>query len=262
MIGAVLRTSALALVLAPVPASAGTGAPRVPVALTAVPAHLTLAGSARTAVRVTNSGTKRVVVDVSRAGFALDLRGRPRVVGNSGARSAARWLTLRPSHFTLGPRISASLVVAANLPRRAEPGDHDALVLLRTRPLANARVAVRLRMGVVVVVRAPGKVVRRLGLGALRVARRQRQRALDLVVANRGNITETLAHARAVLSRSRNGRPVATSVASSRDLRPRTRGILEFRFTRQLRGSLTARVEIPAERGRGELQRKYRIRVR
>ena len=123
--------------LALVPASAGAGAGPPPVALTATPARVVLAGSARTTVRVRNSGTKRVAVDVSRAGFALDLRGRPRIVWSGGARSAAGWLTLRPTHFTIGPRSSASLVVTSKLPHGAEPGDHDALALLATRPVAS-----------------------------------------------------------------------------------------------------------------------------
>ena len=123
-----------------------------------------LAGSGRTTLHVRNSGTRRVAVDVSRAGFRLDLRGRPRIVWNGGARSAAAWLTLQPTHFTIGPRSTASLVVTSKLPRKAEPGDHDALALLATRPVSSGRVGVRLRLGVVVVVRAPGQIVRRLEL--------------------------------------------------------------------------------------------------
>src|SRR5581483_4359423 len=105
----------------------------------------------------------------SRAGFALSLRGRPRIARARGARSAAPWLKLRPSRFVLPAHTSATVVVSARIPRRAEPGDHDALVLLTTRPRAGARVAVRMRLGVLVVVRAPGRIVRRLELGRLRV---------------------------------------------------------------------------------------------
>jgi hypothetical protein len=258
MIGAVVGSFALATAL--VSATAGASAVRPSVALAAAPARLTLAGSTRAAVRVTNSGAKPVVVAVSRAGFALDLRGRPMIKPRSGARSAAGWLVVRPRRFTLGPRASTSLVVASKLPSRAEPGDHDALLVLSTRAVTKARVAVRLRMGVVVVVRAPGRVVRRLELRRLRVARRPR-RALELVVANRGNVTEWLARTHAVLAVAQSGRHVATLVATSRELRPRTRGILEFPFGRRLRGSLTARVVIPAESGRARLERTYRIRL-
>jgi hypothetical protein len=250
-----------AVVFALASAFAGASAPAAPVALTAAPAHVILAGSTRTAVRVTNSGTKRVVVDVHRAGFALDLRGRPRIVGSGRARSAARWLTLRPRRFAVGPHASVSVVVASKLPRRAEPGDHDALVLLSTRPVRNARLAVRVRMGVVVVVRAPGRIVRRLELGRLRIVRRGKRRALDVVVVNRGNVTESLERARAIVSLARSGRHVATLVAGSRDLRPRTSGIVEFRLRGRRRGWITASVAIPAADGRGVLRRTYRIRL-
>ena len=260
MIGAAVGIPAVALVLAPALASVGAGTTR-PVALSAAPAHVTLAGNTRTAVHVTNTGTKRVVVDISRAGFALDLRGRPRVVRKGGARSAAAWLTLQPKRLVLAPHASAALVVASKLPRRAVPGDHDALVVLSTRRLGSARVAVRVRMGVVVVVRAPGRTVRRLKLRRLRVTRRGRSRALDVLVANRGNVNESLTGARTVVSLAGDGRRVATLVASSRDLRPRTSGIVEFAFRSSLHGRMTARIVIPAQPGRNAVRRTYRFRL-
>jgi hypothetical protein len=231
------------------------------VALTAAPARVALLGSSRVAVRVTNSGTRRVVVDAACAGFALDLRGRPRIVRNGGVHSAARWLTFRPKHFALGPRASISVVVSSRVPRRAEPGDHDALVLLSTRPLGSARVAVRVRMGVVVVVRAPGRTVRRLELRRLRVTRRGSRRALDVVVANRGNVNESVMHARAVVTLRRRGGAVVTLAALGRDVRPRTSGILEFPFRRLPHGPVTALVVIPGEPGRTAARRTYRLRL-
>jgi hypothetical protein len=248
--------------LALVPASAGTSATEPPVALTAAPAHVTLAGSTPATVRVTNSGTSRVVIDVTRAGFALDLRGRPRIVRRRGdARSARRWLIFSPSRLMLGPGGTAPLVVASRLPLHAEPGDHDALVLLTTRPRVEAGVAVRMRMGIVVVVRAPGTVVRRLELGRLRVARRDGGRLLELVVANRGNVTESVEAARATVSLTRGGRRVAVITAGSRDVRPRTSGIVQFRYRGSQRGWVTAEVAIPAEPGRSAVRRAYRIRL-
>jgi hypothetical protein len=245
------------LTLALVPASAGAGAAPAPVALTATPARVLLVGSARTSVRVTNSGTKRVAVDVSRAGFALDLRGRPRIVPSRGKRSAAGWLTLQPAHFTIGPRSTASLIVIAKPPRGAEPGDHDALALLRTRPVADGRVAVRLRLGVVVVVRAPGVIVRRLELRRLRISRRARLTLIEVTVANLGNVTESLQRVRAVVSRLDDRRVVATASAAKRDVRPNTSGIITFRFRRTLHGPMTVRVVIPADGGRGTSHRTY-----
>jgi hypothetical protein len=248
----------LLLALASAPAAAG--AARKPVALTAVPARVLLTGTTRAAVRVTNSGAKAVVVDVSKAGFALTLRGRPRIV-RRGARSAARWLKLQPSHLALPARTSASLLVSAAVPRKAEPGDHDALVLLTTRPSTGARIAVRVRLGVVVVVRAPGRAVRQLELRRLWVARRGGVRVLELRVANRGNVTEALGHVRAWLARAPTGRRLARLVAARRDLRPHTQGILEFRLRRAVRGAVSARVVIPAVPGRSAIRRVYRLRL-
>ena len=88
-----------ALVLAP--ASAGASTTRPPLGLTATPAHVALAGFGRAMVRVTNPGASPVVVDVARAGFALDLRGRPKVVSRGGTRAASSWLTVRPPRFVL-----------------------------------------------------------------------------------------------------------------------------------------------------------------
>jgi len=258
MMAGAVRVTAVALAL--VPATAGTSAAGPPVALTAAPARVTLKGSAQAAVRVTNSGTRRVVVDVTRAGFGLDLRGRPRIV-RRGARSAARWLMFRPSHVALKPGGSASLVVASKVPLRAEPGDHDAVVLLTSRPRAKARVAVRMRLGIVVVVRAPGRVERRLQLGPLRAARRGRARLLELVVRNRGNVTESLERRSALIALSHDGRRVATLVAVSRTLRPRTSGIVQFQYRGRRRGWVTARVVISGEQGRSVVRRTYRIRL-
>jgi hypothetical protein len=251
------------LVLALVPASAGAsaGAPARPLALTAAPTRLGFSGTGRSTVRIRNPGQKRIAVDVARAGFALDLRGRPRIVGGNGARSAARWLTWHPAHFMLAPHSSRQLVVSASVPPRAAPGDHDALVLLTSRPVARGRVSVRLRLGVVVVVRAPGTVVRRLRLGPLRPARRSGNRALDLVVVNAGNVTEQLRHARVVVSSLSKNRRLAAVAAAARELRPRTRGVVEFRLPTPAHGRVTARIVIPAEPGRAVIRRTYRIRV-
>jgi hypothetical protein len=119
-----------------------------------------------------------------------------------------------------------------------------------------------MRIGVVVVVRAPGRMVRRLELRRLRVVRRGRARALDVVVANRGNVNETLTQARAVVSSFvRRGGRGGTVVASSRDLRPWTSGIVEFPVRRLRRGVSRVQIVIPAEPGRGIVRRTYRIRL-
>jgi hypothetical protein len=250
-----------ALLLALASAPAGASAARPPVALTASPAHVELAGAARATVKVTNSGSKRVVVDMRRAGFALDLRGRPKIVAASRmSRSAARWLSFRPRTIALRPGASGLVTIASRPPARAEPGDHDALVLLITRRLVRDRVAVRMRMGVVVVVRVPGTIRRRLELRAARIARSGRIRALELVVANQGNVTESFTRKRSVVSLTRGGRRIARLTAQTRTLRPGTVGVLQFRYRRKLSGPAIAHVDVTADSGR-VIRRKLRLRL-
>ena len=243
-----------------VPASAGAGTPRSPLALTAAPAQIALPGAARTEVRVTNAGLSVVVVDVVRAGFSLDLRGRPRVVPGDGARAAASWLTVAPRHFVLRPGTTRSLTVTSRLPRRVEPGDHDALVLLSTRPRRDGGVAVRMRIGVVVVVRAPGPIVRRLVVRDLRVLRARGARVLELRLANRGNVTESLARGVVRVGLRRGALDVRLG-ANGRVFRPRTEGVVQIPCPRFLRGWLTATVGIASEPGRAAAQRTFRVRL-
>ena len=256
-----VRAVGLGFLLALAPASAGASGARPPVALTASPAHVELAGAARATVRVTNAGVDRVVLDVRRAGFALDLRGRPRIVPQRGVgRSAATWLSVHPRMLALKPDATGAVTIGSRLPPRAEPGDHDALVLFTTRRRAEDGVAVRMRMGVVVVVRAPGTVVRRLELRGLRVASRGRARVLELVVANRGNVTESFTRTQAIVSLHRAGRRVARLTADPSDLRPGTRGVLQFRYRGSLTGRVTARVDVTSDSGR-ILRRTLRVRL-
>jgi hypothetical protein len=261
MIGRSACLAGVALVLVPASASAGAGTVRPPVALIASPSHVALDGAARATIRLSNSGATRVSVDVSRAGFALDFRGRPRIVGDATtARSAARWLTFGPRKLTIRPRSSSVVTIVSALPRRAEPGDHDALLLFTTHPRVRDGVAVRIRMGVVVVVRAPGSVVHRLALGRLRSAGSGRRTSLELLVANTGNVTESFQRADAAVSLFAAGRRAAKLAAVPRELRPHTRGVLVFRLPAHLRGSMTARLVVRVASGRLYLG-SYRLRI-
>ena len=254
---AAVLASAATLVL--VPASAGAGTNRPSVGLTATPARVALAGADEEAVRVTNPGLTPVVVDVGRAGFSLTLRGQPRIVPRGGVRAAAAWLTARPARFLLQAGASRSLTITSRLPRRVEPGDHDALVLLTTRPRGGG-VAVRMRLGIVVVVRAPGLVVRHIALGSLRVGRAPGGRLLELRVVNRGNVTETLGRGWLRISLGR-GRTKTTLVAAARALRPRTSGVVQLLYRGWMRGRVTARAEIASEPGRPAVRRAFRVKL-
>ena len=229
------RLATLVVVIAlAAPARAGAAAPS-PVALVVSPSHVALSGSARAPVTVTNTGTRPVVVDVARAGFALDLRGRPRAVSRGSS-----WLAVGPRRLTLAPGATATLTVSAHVPRRAQPGDHSELVLLTSRPPTRRGLPVRLRLGVVVVVRAPGKVVRRVSAISLRVRRAGTARVLGLLLANRGTVTESVGGSCTVLWLHRRGRILARLRAVERRILPHTRGLVELVYRGRLRGRLQA----------------------
>ena len=221
-------------ILAALAASAAAGAARPPVALIASPAHLALGAGARGTVVVTNTGSDTAVVDVSRAAFALDLRGAPRVVGRRRA-----WVSVRPRRLSLAPGASAPVTVRALLPSGAEPGDHPALVLLTSRPSAEGSVAVRVRLGVVVSVRVPGRVVRRLAVLRVRAVAGRR---LELLVANRGNVTERLVPRCLTLDFRRGARRLARLRPRVRELLPRAAGLFVVRYPGRVHGPITVRV--------------------
>jgi hypothetical protein len=234
-------------------AAAGGG-----IGLSASPLRLTFRGAAATAVTVRNPGRRTVLVDVSRAGFARSLRGKPRVRPPHGA---VGWLRLRPKRLRIAPGGEAALHVVAAPPRRASPGDHPALVLLTTRPLGahRARVRLRLRIGVVVVLRVRGRIVRRLDARNLTVRRRGARRLLDLRLVNRGNVTERLGGDALRLVLFRRGRKLATLWPQRRELLPRSAGIAAFAYHGRVRGRVRVRIELgPSIHGR---RRAFHVRL-
>jgi translation initiation factor IF-1 len=242
----------LATAAASIPGAAAGGG----IGLSASPLRLTLTGASASAIRVRNPGRRPVLVDVSRAGFARSLRGRPRV---RPARGAVAWLRVRPRRLRVAPGTKAVLHLAARPPRRAEPGDHPALVLLTTRPLGTRRVRVRLRLGVIVVLHVRGRIVRRLDARALTVHRRGSRRLLELRVVNRGNVTERIGRDGLRLTLVARGRRLARLRPRSRELLPRSAGIVEFKYRGGARGPAVARIELPPP-VRGQL-RAFRIRL-
>lgn len=261
------RVTCLVLAAALVPGAAAaavgggdTDLARPPLGLTAAPAHVSLDGTGSASVRISNPGNGPVSVDLARAGFALDLRGAPKIVAHGARRAATSWLTLRPARFVLLAGATRAVALSARVPAGAEPGDHDALVLVTTRPVRRAAVALRMRIGVVVVVRAPGRVVRRLTIGPLQAHRAHWPRVLELTVVNRGNVTEMLSRGRLRLV-LRRGRRQATLFFEPRDLRPGTRGVAQIRYRGPLHGWVTARVRLRAVSGDAAVTRAYRVRL-
>jgi hypothetical protein len=247
-----LAAALLVTAAASIPGAAAGGR----IGLSASPLRLTLRGASAAAITVRNPGRRPLLVDVSRAGFARSLRGRPRV---RPGRGAIAWLRLRPRRLRVAPGARAVLHVAATPPRRAEPGDHPALVLLTTRPLGTRRVRVRLRVGVIVVLHVRGRIVRRLDARALTVRRRGSRRLLELRLVNRGNVTERLGRDGLRLALVAHGRTVARLRPRGRELLPRSAGIAEFTYRGAIHGFAVARIVLrPPVRGR---PRTFRIRL-
>ena len=106
-------------------------------AVSAWPARVVVAAPGHTTIHVSNPGPDAVALAAAASGYALDLRGRPRVTARRG------WLVVRPARLRLPPNGSADLDVAVARPRGASPGDHASLVLLTTQPPSGRRVVAR-----------------------------------------------------------------------------------------------------------------------
>jgi hypothetical protein len=112
-------------------------------------------------------------------------------------------------------------------------------------------VAVRLRLGVRLLVRVPGRLVRHVELGRLHV----RKRRMVVWISNRGNVAVPLAR-QVTATLLRHGRVAAR-------LRPRAAALLlpggrvamTFAYTRGVRGLFTVEVRV------GRDVRRYRVRL-
>jgi hypothetical protein len=175
--------------------------------------RIAVSANASRELRVTNAGRAAAAVEVERAGFALDLRGRPKIV----SRREAAMLRVSPRRLVLRPGETALVTVSSIRAPNAAPGDHPALVLLTTRPTRGPAVSVSLRLGVLVVVRIPGVIIHRLTLIGVRTLRGH----IEVRLANRGNVVESVW----VIVRA-GGRPVARV---RRDLLPRSKALFALR---------------------------------
>jgi hypothetical protein len=118
-----------------------------------------------------------------------------------------------------------------------------------------------MRLGVMVIVRAPGRTSRKLQLRRLHVRRVGRTRTLELLVANRGNVTEVLARKRVTIVLLRRDRVFARLQPPARQLLPRTKGLVQGRYAGRVRGRVTAVVELSSETGGSTVRRTYHIRL-
>lgn len=256
MIAPPLLLAASALASGTSDASAG----RAPLALAATPTRLQLAAGTWSTIRVTNPGRLPLVVDATTAGFALDLDGRPHAAPRG--ESAAPWVALAPRRLTLAAGRTERVTVSAAAPRGAGPGDHAALVLLRTQPRTQGPVPIVMQVGVVVVVRVPGRIVHRLDIRLVRVRRQGRRRTIVVTLRNGGNVREVLPRRRVRVVLRRGRRLLATLLPARRELLPHAVGVLSLRYRGGARGWVRASVEVRHPRpGVAVLRRTFRLRL-
>lgn len=228
-----------ALVQASAPSAQGPGAARPRIALSVSPAWLALTVPGSRRIRVRNEGAERVVVDVTRR----------------------TWLRIVPARLSLRSGESAILTLGLRRPPHAEPGNHRVLVLLTTRPLRAGRVNVHVRLGVRVMLHVPGRIVRQLALGGLRVERGRHARLMFVFVANRGNVTVPLrGHVTALLLR-RGRQPARLRPRAPRALLPGKRAVLTLRYGGRMRGAVTVVVRVRLGSGIRIVERRYRVRL-
>jgi hypothetical protein len=242
----ILAVATLAALSALVPPSGAEAGGRPAVGLAAAPARVLLpAGGTRT-VRVLNPGRANIVVEARPAGYALDVRGRPRIVADR----AGAWRVAEPLQVAVPPRGSAELRIAARVPRGVRPGDHAALLLLTTRPVAGGGVPARIRIGVVVVVRVPGRIVHRVAIVGVALRRSGGARVLEIRAANRGNVDEWVGARRVVVVLQAAGRRGvrARLHPGARRFLARSSGLLLVRVPATVRGRVRVVVALARPR--------------
>ncbi len=205
------------------------------IALTVSPAHAVLTTPASRTIDVRNTGTASVDVAV---------RSPP-----------SELLQVRPRQIKLRPGSHRLLTVRARALAQARAGDHDLLVVLLARPLQRAGVAVRMRVGVRLRVRVPGRLVRHLVVLGLRVRRKARPRLLLVSLANAGNVTEPL-HGRVTIRLARRGRVISRlRYVGPRELSPGSRIVVPLPYRGGARGVVSGVVRV------GPVEKRYRLRL-
>ena len=107
----------------------------------------------------------------------------------------------------------------------------------------------------------PGRIVRQLKLGALRVHRGHHARFLYGMVPNRGNVTMQLrGHVTASLVR-RGQQLGRLNPRTRRSLLPGAHAVLVLRYRGQVRGRVTAVVRVRLGPGLRAIERRYRLRL-
>ncbi|MFZ1880927.1 MAG: hypothetical protein WAU41_12250, partial [Gaiellaceae bacterium] len=143
----------------------------------------------------------------------------------------------------------------------ARPGDHSAVVLLSAVVPSARGVVVRMRIGLAVSVRVAGRVVHRLSVLDARMRRTGGVRSLEVTLANRGNVAETIGAGGLRIALIRGGRVVAHSSLPRRELLPGSRGVVRLRVPQRISGLTLARVRLRRPGHADWVERRFRLRL-
>src|SRR5262245_14769014 len=189
-------------------------------------------------VTVTNQGPQTLTASVSLGDYGVRPDGElildPRT---TPARSARRWLAVSPTRLVLEPGQARTLRIGVRT-ARAYPGDYHALVYI-TSAATGGEVSLAARLGVNVVVRVPGSLVRDLRVDGLRVHRAGGAGVVRLVLSNRGNVVERLLGGQVTVA-LRQGKAHVVLQAHPLDLLPGTSRLVSIPYTGSLRGRAVA----------------------
>ena len=233
--------SAVALMTA---TSAGAGSAFT---LSVTPTQLILVGASKGTFTVRNPSKSPISLQAKVGNYIIKPNGRVVVDPKlPPKRSAKRWLTISPKHFTVKANGKFELRVHSHPGRKAGPGDHHALVLFVSATKGKGNVLVRTRIGVGVLVRVKGKIKRRLVVGGLSA---QRKHKLRVVIVNRGNINERLLKHRVSVVLKRGSRSVQKLWAPARQILPHSRTVYSLSYRSGLTGKMTAIVTVQPANG-------------
>jgi hypothetical protein len=236
-----------AVVVASASSAQGADADRPRLALSASPAQITLTPPGSRRIKLRNDGATLVVVDVTRRTI--------------GVQTSKKWFQVAPPRVTLRAGGSAVLTVRVKQGQGAEPGEHQALVLLTTRGVSGGRVSVQVRVGIRIRMRVAGHIVRQVALGRPHVRLARRGLFIVVPVANRGNVTVELRGKVAASLHRRGRKPIRLQPRTRVALLPGARSLLALRLGRRLRGPVTAIVRIRLGPGAPLAERRYRLRL-
>ena len=117
---------------------------------------------------VANRGSTPLTVTVSKTGFTSGPDGSPDYQQNAPY-SAATWVTVTPTQFTVPATTSRRITVSITVPSKPEPGDHQvALIFLVPAGRDSANIAINRGIGTPVYITVPGPVDRSAVVSSLK----------------------------------------------------------------------------------------------